>query len=144
MKPKLSILGAFGISFYAWCVVGWAHHSIASDFDRDVYIKVEAVIQDFRFVNPHPFATAKVVGEDGQQQEWTLLMDDLWELREFGFTSATFQPGDKLIVIGFRSVRGPSSVYVRRMERPSDNFVWLHEGEDETIVQRAVELASSD
>ncbi len=144
MKPKLSILGAFGISFYACSVVGLAHHSIGADFNRDMYIKVDAVIQDFRFVNPHPFATAKVVGGDGQPQEWTLLMDDLWELREFGFTSATFQPGDELIVIGFRSVREPSTVYVRRMERPSDNFVWLHEGEDETIVQRAVELESSD
>ena len=144
MKPKPSILGAFGVCFYAYCVVGLAHHSIAADFNRDMYIKVETVIQDFRFVNPHPFATAKVVRGDGQQQEWTLLMDDLWELREFGFTSATFQPGDELIVIGFRSVREPSTVYVRRMERPSDSFVWLHEGEDETIVQRAVELPSSD
>lgn len=144
MKPKLYILGAFGVCFYSYWVVGLAHHSIGADFNRDMYITVEAVIQDFRFVNPHPFATAKVVRGDGQQQEWTLLMDDLWELREFGFTPATFQPGDELVVIGFRSIREPSTVYVRRMERPSDDFVWLHEGEDETIIQRAVELPSSD
>ncbi len=143
MRQKPAILGAFGIGFYACCVVAWAHHSIGADFDRDTYIKIEAVIQDFRFVNPHPFATAKV-SEGGQQQEWTLLMDDLWELREFGFTSATFQPGDELVVIGFRSRREANTLYIRHMERPSDNFVWVHEGEDETFVQRAVELASSD
>lgn len=144
MRLKTSILGAFGAGFCAYCVVASAHHSIAADFDRDTYVRVEAVIQDFRFVNPHPSATASVVGKDGQTQEWTLLMDDLWELREFGFTPQTFQPGDELIVIGFRSRRNENSLYIRHMERPSDDFAWLHEGEEETIVQQAIDLVNLD
>ena len=142
MRPKPSILGVFGIGLFACCVSALAHHSISADFDRDVYVKMAAVIQDFRFVNPHPTATATVVGKDGQEEEWTLLMDDLWELREFGFTRSTFQPGDELVVVGFRSRREENSLYIRHMERPADNFAWLHEGEEETIVERAIDLAA--
>ena len=144
MKPKPSILGALGIGFYACCAAAWAHHSIAADFDRNEYVKMEAVVQEFRFVNPHPTATATVVGKDGQEEEWTLMMDDLWELREFGFTRSTFQPGDELVVIGFRSRREQNALYIRHMARPADDFAWLHEGEDESIFQRAVDLASLD
>ena len=144
MRLKSSIFGAFGIGVYACCVAASAHHSIAADFDRNTYVRIEAVVQDFRFVNPHPSATASVVGKDGQAQEWTLLMDDLWELREFGFTPQTFQPGDELVVIGFRSRRNENSLYIRHMERPADNFAWLHEGEEESIVQQAIDLASLD
>ena len=144
MRPKPSILGAFGLGLYGWCAAVAAHHAISADFDRDRYIKLEAVVQEFRFINPHPFATASVVGKDGVEGQWTLLMDDLWELREFGFTSRTFQPGDTLEVVGFLGRREANTIYIRHMRRPSDGFAWLHENEDESIVETAVDLASLD
>ena len=109
-----------------------AHHAIGSDFNADMYVSVEAVVKDFRFVNPHPYVTAEVTAADGRVQEWRLLLDDRWELVEDGFSAATLQPGDLLVVTGMPSRRQTEHLYVRSIERPADGFRYTEdEGETE-------------
>ena len=130
LKPVREIFPAIAL---ASCVgQAGAHHAIGSDFNPDFYITIEAVVKEFRFVNPHPYVTADVTGEDGQVREWRLLLDDRWELVEDGFSRATLQPGDELVVTGMPSRRLSENLYVRSIERPADGFSYVEdEGEAE-------------
>ncbi len=107
-----------------------AHHAIVSDFSAEEYITIEAVVKEFRFINPHAYVIADVDESDGTTREWRLLLDDRWELIEDGFSRSTLQPGDELIVAGMPSRRQSENLYVRRIERPADGFVYVEdEGE---------------
>ncbi len=109
-----------------------AHHAIGSDFNPDFYITIEAIVKEFRFVNPHPYVIADVADKDGRILEWRLLLDDRWELVEDGFSRATLQPGDELVVTGMPSRRQSEHLYVRSIERPADGFSYIEdEGETE-------------
>lgn len=108
-----------------------AHHSIDADFTPGVTVTINAVVTDYRFINPHPYVTAAQSDGERAGDEWTLLLDDRWELVEAGFNRSTFQPGDELVVTGMPSRRDPNALYVRVMERPSDGFVYEEDdGED--------------
>ena len=109
-----------------------AHHAIGADYDSSQYITVEALVKEFRFINPHPYVTADVVNEAGETEEWRLLLDDRWELVEDGFSRSTLQPGDWLVVTGMPARRQSEQLYVRSIERPVDGFLYTEDlGEDE-------------
>ncbi len=111
--------------------VAWAHHSINADFAPGESVTINALAKDFRFINPHPYVTATEISAVGEAKEWTLMLDDRWEMVESGFSRSTIQPGDELIVTGKPSRREPNTLYVRRIERPSDGFVYQEDdGED--------------
>ena len=110
----------------ALCVAGTAsvasaHHSL-SEFRGTDTVTIQGTVKQFRFVNPHATVTLDVAGEDAQVHEWTLVMDDRWELVESGFSRMTFKPGDELVVTGARGRIDRESMYVSRIERPSDDF----------------------
>jgi len=120
-----------GVCHLLYVGAGWAHHSIDADFTPGAEVTINAVVTAFRFTNPHPFVTARRIGSEGEAEEWTLMLDDRWEMVEAGFTRSTFQPGDELVVTGLPSRRDPSTLYVRVMERPSDGLVYEEDdGED--------------
>ena len=111
--------------------VASGHHSIDADFTPGVIVTINAVTKEFRFINPHPSVTAEEVGGDGDGKEWTLLLDDRWEMVESGFSRTTIQPGDELVVSGRPSRRDPETLYVRTLERTADGFLYEEDdGED--------------
>jgi len=120
-----------GVCHLLYVGAGWAHHSIDADFTPGDTVTINAVVTDFRFINPHPYVTVKVLGSEGEAKEWMLMLDDRWEMVEAGFTRSTFQPGDELVVTGLPSRREPGALYVRVMERLSDGFIYQEDdGED--------------
>ena len=66
-------------------------------------------------------------------------MDNRRELVEIGFTQQTLRPGDSIVVGGSPARHEARSLYVRRLDRPSDGFRYeqverLHEFVPGTIV----------
>ena len=49
-------------------------------------------------------------------------MDNRRELVEIGFTQQTLRPGDSIVVGGSPARHEARSLYVRRLDRPSDGF----------------------
>jgi len=83
---------------------------------------IEGVIVQFQFINPHPFVTISVAPQSGEKQQWRLEMDNRFELSEIGMNSNTLKPGDRVVVTGNPGQSQPHTLYVRRLDRPSDGL----------------------
>jgi hypothetical protein len=97
------------------------HHSIAAVYDSSRQQRVEGVVAEFQFVNPHPFVIV-AVGADGAEESWRLEMDNRFELQGIGMTGDTLQPGDRVVVTGSLGRTEPRTLYIRRLDRPADGF----------------------
>jgi len=98
-----------------------AHHSIAGVYDGSREMTVEAVVSQFRFVQPHPYVIVDV-RRGGAAEQWHLELDNRWELVEIGFTETTLKPGDRVVVSGSPARGEAQRIYVRRLDRPADGF----------------------
>ena len=98
-----------------------AHHSISGVYDSARQQRVEAVVAEFKFVNPHPFLIVTVEA-DGAAQAWRLEMDNRFELADVGMTESTLKPGDRIVVTGSLGRTEPHTLYIRRLDRPADGF----------------------
>jgi uncharacterized protein DUF6152 len=99
-----------------------AHHAISTFYDTSRRVTIEAIVRELHFVNPHPFAVSDVRSRDGVTEQWRLEMDNRRELVEIGFTHQTLRPGDTIVVAGSPARHEARSLYVRRIDRPSDGF----------------------
>jgi hypothetical protein len=104
--------------------VARAHHSIAGMYDENRKVSLDGVLVQFQFVNPHPFLMMDVEDPRGSRQTWKLEMDNRHELVDVGMTGQTLKPGDRLIVTGSPGRTQPHDLYVRRLERPADGFLY--------------------
>ena len=99
-----------------------AHHSISANYDDSRRTKVEGVVAEFQFVNPHPLVGLDVADEDGSIRRWRLEMDNRLELVQIGFARDTLKPGDALVVVGSPARGEALGLYIRRLDRPADGF----------------------
>ncbi|MEQ1575404.1 MAG: DUF6152 family protein [Vicinamibacterales bacterium] len=105
-----------------------AHHSIAGIYDSRKPLTVEGVVAEFRFMNPHPFLFIDVTDRGGKVTQWRLEMDNQRELADVGVTSATFKPGDRVVVTGSHARDQSPGLYLRRLDRPADGFWYEQTG----------------
>jgi len=111
---------AFGLILSG--AVAYAHHSISGIYDVNQQITVEGIVKEFHFVNPHPFLIVEVRNAKGSAERWRFEMDNLSELSEAGMKKETFKPGDRIVVSGNPGSAQKLSLYIRKLERPSDGF----------------------
>ena len=94
-----------------------AHHAIGAVYDGQRQQRIEGVVAEFQFVNPHPFVIVTVDGAS-----WRLEMDNRFELAGIGMTSETLRPGDRVVVTGSLGKLEPRTLYIRQLDRPADGF----------------------
>ena len=99
-----------------------AHHSISGMYDTRRNVRVEGVVTQFEFINPHAFLTLEVAETDRAAQRWRVELDDRGELSEIGMTAQTLQSGDRVIVLGSPAHREPNRLYLGRLDRPADGY----------------------
>jgi hypothetical protein len=110
-----------------------AHHSIATVYDGTKSVRVEGVITRVEFVNPHPLLTIDVMDAGGAVQSWRLEMDNRSELAAVGMTNQTLKPGDRVVASGSPSRSQPRSLYLLKLDRPSDGFGYEQVGSSPRI-----------
>lgn len=103
-----------------------AHHSIAGVYDSARELTLDAVVREFQFVNPHPLIVVDVTDAQGATRNWTLEMDNRWELAELGFEAGTLKRGDRIMVAGYPARQRDDALYIRRLDRPTDGFSYRH------------------
>jgi hypothetical protein len=99
-----------------------AHHSISAVYDSSRQVTVEGVVTSFEFVNPHPFLVIAVDSGSAGPESWRLEMDNRFELAQIGVTADTLKTGDIVVVAGSAGRTTPRTLYIRRLDRPSDGF----------------------
>ena len=114
-------------------VAAEAHHSIAGIYDISQQQRIEGIVAEFLFVNPHPFVVVDVTDRTGGSQRWRLELDNRFELVGIGMTSDTLKRGDSVVVTGSRARDRGHSLYVRRLDRASDGFWYQQVGSSPRI-----------
>ena len=102
-------------------VVAQGHHSISAVYDRDRPVTLECIVVEFAMVQPHPFVIVDV-NKSGESARWRGELDNRHELVAIGMRADTLKPGDRLVISGSVGRTQPRSLYVLRLERPSDGF----------------------
>lgn len=123
--------------FAALGAVAEGHHSIASVYDGSKSVSLEGTISKFEFVNPHPVLTIDVADASGNVQPWRLEMDNRSELAGIGMTSQTLKPGERVVVSGSPARAQSRSIYLWKLDRPSDGFGYEQVGGTPRIRSRS-------
>ncbi|MGE4657509.1 MAG: DUF6152 family protein, partial [Gammaproteobacteria bacterium] len=89
----------------------YGHHSMTWHFDRDKEITIEAVITEFKFVNPHGRILLDVTDESGRAQIWDCELNGAASAARNGWTEDLFQPGQHITVTGFAARRNERECY---------------------------------
>ena len=118
MSPRHGIIGSALALASSGAV---AHHSIAAVYDGTRQQRLEGVVADFQFVNPHPFVFITVAAGNADER-WRLEMDNRFELQNAGMTADTLKPGDRVVVTGSIGRIDPRILYIRQLDRPADGF----------------------
>lgn len=105
-----------------------AHHAIGAIYDSGRPLKLDGVVSGVRFVPPHPFVDIDATDRDGRTQRWRLELDNHFELVNVGMSADTLKAGDKVSVSGSGARNQDRAIYVRRLERPSDGFLYEQVG----------------
>jgi hypothetical protein len=117
VRIRAGAAAAFAVASFA----AEAHHSIAAVYDGTRQQRLEGVVSEFLFINPHPFVVV-TVDADGAAESWRLEMDNRFELAQVGMTSETLKPGDRVVVTGSLGRNEPRTLYIRQLDRPADGF----------------------
>jgi hypothetical protein len=99
-----------------------AHHSISGMYDSRRDVRVEGVVTQFEFINPHAFITLEVREAGRIPQQWRVELDDRGELSDIGMTSNTLRQGDHVIVVGSPARREANRLFLARLDRPADGY----------------------
>jgi hypothetical protein len=109
-----------------------AHHSFSADYFEEQNVSIEGDVIAFELRNPHAWLHLSVVDENGQPQKISAEWSNPARLKQAGFTTASFKPGDHLIVTGSPG-RNPAErrIHLRTIRRPSDGWKWPKSGRDD-------------
>ena len=130
MRPAFvfaAIIVAFGV------VAVSAHHAISAVYDSRRPVTIDGLVAEFHLVNPHPYLIIDVVSDTGTREQWRGELDNRHELVAIGVTSATFKPGDRVVVKGSAGRTEPRSLYVLRLDRAADGFWYEQAGQSPRI-----------
>lgn len=97
----------------------WAHHGLAA-FDTTRTIKLEGIVTDYQWINPHAFIFADIKDANGKVANWRLELGSLGMLTRYGgWGPDTVKRGDKITVQGFWAKDGSHYLSVGRIWLPN-------------------------
>jgi hypothetical protein len=127
MRPKWLLLGVCAMPL----VSAHAHHAASAMYDSQREITIEGTLVSLQLMNPHSFMTIVVKTENGGTARWTTEWLSYRGIEAAGLTRATLRPGDSLILTGFPARKDEEHrLLLRRIERPSDGWKWVGNGDE--------------
>ena len=92
-----------------------AHHA-NSAYDTAKSVTVKGTVTKWQLINPHSGLWIEVKGEKGDLQVWSGEFGGTLDLfRAFGWTKATFKPGDQITMIGNPARDGTTAMYAKKV-----------------------------
>ena len=108
-------------------VLLWAHHGWA-DFDETKEISLKGTVSDFHFVNPHCVIEFDVSSEKGDIVNWQGEFSSPSPMARKGWTAATLQPGDKILISGHPARNNARAIHATRIRLPNGQEFNLSDG----------------
>ena len=105
----------------------FAHHSFTAAYDNTKRVKIEGVVTEFIWRNPHSFLRIDVTNEAGESESWSLEWGSSSQLsaEQYPVTRTSIRPGDRIIA-GGEPGRDPKVKRLRiySIDRPIDGWKW--------------------
>ena len=93
-----------------------AHHAVAPNFDlAQEIVLTDAVLTEFKFVNPHVYLYLEIPDEQGEFAEWRCEMAAASRLKRRGWTSASLVPGQVMDIAGSPGLREDNVCHVDKI-----------------------------
>jgi hypothetical protein len=96
----------FGILIAAFAIVGvaapvLAHHGFDTEYDANKKVKLEGVVTQVSWTNPHMRVYIDVTGADGKVTNWNMELTSPNTIRRQGWGPTDLKAGDRVIFEGF-------------------------------------------
>ena len=95
-----------------------AHHSLAVEFDATSLVKVEGVINEVWYKNPHVRYYVTVTAENGEQVNWDTHAHNVTAMTRQGYTKDTVKVGDRVTMEGHGTRDGSPKLFIRAWTLP--------------------------
>ncbi len=92
---KLATLALAGVALAMSAAPALAHHSFAM-FDAAKNVKLDGMVKEFEWTNPHSWIRMMVRNQQGVEEEWAIEMGTPAGLARQGWVPKTLTPGMKI------------------------------------------------
>jgi hypothetical protein len=111
---NLRVSGMFGLAFLCFGGLGYAHHSLSSEFDESKPLTLKGVVTTVDWENPHVFIHLSV--KDGDHTtEWSLETLPPVVLRRGGLRKEMLGAGQSVTVLGYAARTGNNLAFLRKI-----------------------------
>lgn len=97
-KLKVVAPALLGLALLSASPPAWVHHSGAM-FDRTKIVKINGVVTEFNWANPHSSFKVDVTDTEGKIETWAIEMNGPNNLVHEGWKRTSIKPGDKVSVV---------------------------------------------
>src|SRR5262245_24111773 len=123
MYRKFVAIMLAGIGLFSYCGLGFAHHSVAANFDGSKSVEVTGKVKEFAIRNPHSQITLEVAQPDGSTTEFFVEWSDKNALLRRTVPVDKLRVGDKVTVTVSPSRRLPNLGYFRSAVLPDGSVL---------------------
>jgi hypothetical protein len=94
-----------------------AHHGEAGAYELDQTIKLQGIVREVRWANPHVIIAFDVKGASGVEQ-WSIELSSISTTEEAGGKRDALSAGDQIVVTGHRRKDTKLLILPRTIQRP--------------------------
>jgi hypothetical protein len=123
MYRKFVAIVLAGIGLFSNCGLGFAHHSVAANFDSSKSVEVTGKVKEFAIRNPHSQITLEVAQPDGSTTEFFVEWSDKNALLRRTVPVDKLRVGDKVTITVSPSKRLPNLGYFRTALLPDGSVL---------------------
>ena len=116
MTRSVALIVGFAVCLLA--LNAGAHHSLAVEFDSTSLVKIQGVVSEVWYKNPHVRYYLTVIGENGEEVNWDTHAHNVTAMTRQGYTKDTVKVGDRVIMEGHGTRNGSPKLFIRAWTLP--------------------------